>query len=381
MCSAQRINIPTHPDMLPLITHILPTLSPYGAERVAVELAARLPAHGFRTRVLVLFENGPLQQELRARGVRWAMLAPSAVRSFSGRMATVRRLHTRLFGEPERVPDIVHTHLFGADFWSSVARLIPSSSAIRPAAYLSTAHSVDQDDGAVRRVARRWAARRMTRVVAISQDVARYVQQDLSVPAARITCIPNGIALDQVRSRGPRPFRDVPRLLMVGRLEAEKGHERVFQALAGVAAPWRLDIAGDGRLLRTLKEAAERLGIASRVHFLGRREDIPALLADADLFLFPSQWEGMGLALVEAMAAGVPVLASDLPALREFAPRHSLLPLDNPVRWQEAITTRLMESSAAVAEAHALAPTIRARYDIENMIKAYAALYHSLLRT
>lgn len=362
----------------PLITHIIPTLSPYGAERVAVELAARLPEHGFRTRLIVLFGEGSLTGELRERNIRWNAVLPS--RSGS-RVELFQRLQEKLFAHPEHASAIVHTHLFGADVWGSAVRTLQrlQTHDMPMPKFVSTAHNVDHEDSTVRRLARRWSARRMDRVVSISDEVGRYVREDLGVTAEKIVNIPNGIDLQRVVPRGGAPFRDVPRLLMVGRLEAQKGHDTALQALAEITSPWRLEIVGDGSLLRELKELCEKLGIASRVHFLGERRDVPSLLAGADLLLFPSRWEGMAITLLEALAAGLPVLASDLAPLRAFMPRESLLPQGQPEAWTRAIAQTLADPATAVNRAQQLAPDIRKRYAVEVMVERYVGLYKQIL--
>lgn len=368
------------PSFSPLIVHVLPTLAPYGAERVAIDLVSRLPARGFRTRLIVLFEDGLLHDEIRRRDIRWTFLA--GVHGGS-RMTVARALHAALFGRPEQRPAIVHTHLFGGDAWTAAAcsweRMFGGGRDLPCPSLVSTAHNVDREDSTIRRAVRRWSMRRMDRIAAISEEVERYLREDLSVPAGRIVSIPNGIDGARIIPRGGAPFRDVPRLLMVGRLEPQKGHETALRALAGVHAPWRLDIVGAGSRERELKEVVERLGIASRVHFLGARDDVPARLADADLLLFPSRWEGMGLVPAEAAIAGVPVLASDLPALREMFPKDMLVEPDAPDVWSTAIASRLADAPAAVAAAQRLAPLIRKRYDVETMTDRYAALYRELL--
>jgi glycosyltransferase involved in cell wall biosynthesis len=293
------------------------------------------------------------------------------------RLALVRSLQATLFEDPERIPDVIHTHLLGSDFWTAVVR--QCSSVPRPPRCVSTAHNVDRDDSSFRRFARRWAVRRADRVAAISDDVQKYVTEDLAVPGSRVTIIPNGADLSRVIDRGDRAFRGTPMILMVGRLERQKGHDIAFRALANVHAPWKLDVVGEGSRMRELKELAERIGISSRVHFRGARSDVPQLLADADLFLFPSRWEGFGIALAEAAAAGVPLLASNLPALRDFIPQTRLVASEDVTAWQREISAVLADPASSLAAASHLAPRIRKRYDVEGMVDRYVELYRGLL--
>ncbi|OGL74268.1 hypothetical protein A3E39_01455 [Candidatus Uhrbacteria bacterium RIFCSPHIGHO2_12_FULL_60_25] len=368
---------------LPLVTHVIPTLARGGAERIVIELCARLPARGFRTHLLVLYEHGDLWRELRERNIRFTQVGGSFdMRRFD----LYRRLSRRIYAEPERRPAIVHSHLYGPDVWTAVARsfhsaghVISGRCASEPA-FLSTLHNVDRDDTSFQRAARRWALRRMDRVITVSKDVQRYAVEDLGVKPDRVTHI-DGIIFPSNIPRGTRPFRDVPQFLMVARLEQQKGHETVLQALALVPPPWELRIAGTGSLERDLKEQTERLGIASRVRFLGEIDTVPDELERADLFLFPSRWEGMGLAALEAMAAGVPVLASDLPPLRDVVPSASRLPPDAPAEWRAAITKVLADSNAAVRLAQDSAQAVTRRFDVERVTSEYAKIYRELLNS
>jgi glycosyltransferase involved in cell wall biosynthesis len=391
----------------PLITHVIPSLIRGGAERLTIEIAARLPSRGFRTKIVSLFNEGELRNEARDRNIRWSTLT---VPLNGSRVQLVRELEKKLFPEPERRPAIIHSHLFGADFWSvkasklhSVTHLFegtgglvdgrrggqgekyrsafarqPASPPARPIR-ISTAHNVDKDDSLLRRLARGWALRRMDAVIAISVEVSRYLQERLGVKQARIHVIPNGIDLSRVIPRGTRPFHDIPRILMVCRLVPQKGIETALKALKDVPPPWQLDIVGVGWQERDLKELAERLGIASRVRFLGERSDDQSLMSEADLFLFPSRWEGMGLALLEAVAAGVPVLASDIPPVREYLPAPFRVSPVDVGQWSARIRTVLSASKQAIQSAHDLAPEIRKDYDVETMVDRYAALYERMM--
>ena len=162
-------------------------------------------------------------------------------------------------------------------------------------------------------------------------------------------------------------------LLNTGRLTNQKNQSVLIRALAQVSSV-RLVVAGEGPLRSEYRALARQLGVADRLHLLGdvTRDDIADLLAAADLFVFPSTWETFGLAAVEALMAGLPIVASDLPVLREvlsadgnaaaaFAP-----PFDTTA-WARAIASSAQPSPAT-------RDAIAQRYSVKRMIDAYAAL-------
>lgn len=363
--------------MDPLVLQVIPTLGMGGAERFVIELCARLPAHGFRTRLVVLFDRGPLWQDVRERNLRWVQAVPSHA---TGRLHLISRLRRMIYSEADRCPVIVHTHLFGSDVWTMAARSVERM--MHPGAkqpiFISTAHNIDHEDGSLRRRVRQWAVRKYDRVIGVSEDVRRYAIEDLGVSTSRASAIDGMVFLSS--SRPPVPFQDPPRLLTVARLVPQKGIETALRALSNVPPPWKYDIVGDGPLLRDLKELAERLGIASRVRFLGVRNDVPERLADADLFLFPSRWEGLGSAALEAAAAGLPALVSDLPSLQSAFPASQRLPIGDAGAWSKAIRAVLRSPDQVLESARRRAPLIAERFDPNRIVKQYAEAYKTLLR-
>jgi glycosyltransferase involved in cell wall biosynthesis len=155
----------------------------------------------------------------------------------------------------------------------------------------------------------------------------------------------------------------------------------LLEALAQVKRPWTLDIVGTGVLEADLKAQAERLGIASRIRWLGYRSDVPQLLADSDVFCFPSRWEGLGLAFLEAAASGVPIVAFDLPVFHEIleANQASFVPVGDVPAFARAVASLLQDPIPAVRQAYEASLSVHERFSLERMVQAYAELYRELL--
>jgi len=163
-------------------------------------------------------------------------------------------------------------------------------------------------------------------------------------------------------------------LLNTGRLTGQKNQDVLIRALVDVPSA-RLVIAGDGPLRAEYAATAQRLGVANRLHLLGdvTRDDIADLLAAADLFVFPSTWETFGLAAVEAVMADLPIVASDLPVLREVLSSEAgaaaaFVAPNDVAAWARAITAAPLDTAPATTAA------IAQRYSVARMIDAYAAL-------
>jgi glycosyltransferase involved in cell wall biosynthesis len=159
-------------------------------------------------------------------------------------------------------------------------------------------------------------ARGVNRYLAVSRDIARELVERLGWPAEKIEVSYNAVDLRRVEVEAPPGLREQlgageahPLVLTPARLDAQKGHRTLFEAIAQVPDAVFV-LAGEGPEREPLEALAAQLGIGERVRFLGRREDVPHLLAACDVFALPSLYEGSSLAVLEAMAAGAPVVSS-----------------------------------------------------------------------
>ena len=348
-----------------LVTH---TLSAGGAERVVTDLAIHLPTYGCDVEVVTLLGGGIFEAELLQQGVKVTHLSKEGI----GGWKTVMNL-VRLFREKK--PDVVHTHLFLADTWGRIAGYVAHVPVL-----ISTEHNVHASYRLYHHVVNRFLVLVTTYIVAVSNTVRLTLQQH-GVSDAKIVLIRNGIDCARFPVRSKHPFHDPPRLIAVGRFFEQKNHALLFEALARVKEPWRLQLVGEGPLERELRQHAERLKISSRIEWLGVRADVPKLLASADLFCFPSRWEGLGLAVMEASIVGVPILASDLPPIRElFADGDiTFIPCDDVDAWASEISYALSHPIELIERADQTLAKARSEMGLPQMISAHAELYRSSL--
>lgn len=352
----------------PLVVQLVPTLALGGAERVALELAERLPADGYQTVLLANVAGGPLAETARVRGIRTYVLDRATHGGRWGTFWQTRRLLSDLR------PELVHTHLFAADLWGRMAAKAAGVKSI-----VTTVHNVRTDYGFVGRLAMIALASLSQKHVAVSKDVADYVKRDWQVKSARVSVVYNGIDLDRMRRRPNQPFHDVPRLLFVGRLDAQKNPDVLLRALSGIKRPWQLQVYGNGAMRLDLVELAEDLDISPRITW-GSTEDMSGVYAEHDLFIFPSRYEGLGLVVIEAAVAGLPIVASRLAPLEELFTEQEVVfvPPGDEERLALAIQTALDEPIGTVKRGQHLAEKDWSMFSAVRMSSAYAALYRRL---
>jgi glycosyltransferase involved in cell wall biosynthesis len=208
-------------------------------------------------------------------------------------------------------PDLIHTHTFKAGFLGRLAGVLCGV----PSMY--TVHSWLFGTPALPRMWRilgapieRIAARWCLRLIVVSGLGARLVEAHHIASPEKVSVIPNGIP--DVGARADHRVKPLPVLTMVARFTEAKDHELLLRAFARLSQTSTLRLIGSGPLLDQCKELAMQLGIAARVEFLGEREEVAALLAASDIFVLATRFEMFSLSILEAMRAGLPVVASDV---------------------------------------------------------------------
>ncbi|MCO5168446.1 MAG: glycosyltransferase [Planctomycetes bacterium] len=353
-------------------------LRPAGAERVIYELATRLDPARHQVVVASLRspggDDGDVARALVARGVPVVPLRLGGKLDVGGAWRLARLVH-RLR------PHVLHAHLFHANL---AARLLGRLAGARRV--VSTVHVVERRPLPARFLLERLTARLDDRTACVSQAVARFALARLGAAPGRLVVVRNGIDLAPFAAL---PARDEARAALglpsdgllvgaVGRLDPQKGFDVLLDAFARLEAEATLVVAGAGPEEAALRARAARLGLGGRAVLLGHRPDVPQVLAALDVFCMPSRWEGFGLALVEAMAAGLPVVVSDVDSLPEvLGDAGVLVAPDDPAALAAALAPLLIDPARREALGRA-ARARAARFDVGGMVAAWAALYEGL---
>jgi glycosyltransferase involved in cell wall biosynthesis len=292
--------------------------------------------------------------------------------------------------------DVVHTHTRRADFVA--ARAGRRAGAV----VVSTQHGQINLDRHSLREKRDLAARfycyclrrYFDRHVAVSAEIAAELRERCAVDGTKVVNIPNGIdAAPFIRAAGDRlSFRHeigAPRWALVATVVASldaKGHDDLLEAAAAVArdgVDLRLAVVGEGHWGRPLIiKKAEELGIAKRVHVLGFRDDVPRVLAGSDVFVLPTPSEGLSIAIMEAMAAGLPVVATAVggnPELVEAGITGLLVPAGDAGALGGALREIAADPKRRRAMGRAAQSRVVLDFTAEKMVDRYAAFYDELL--
>jgi glycosyltransferase involved in cell wall biosynthesis len=349
-----------------------------GAERALVQIVTRLDRRRWEPHVFCLDAGGVLVTELRSAGIDVVCLGAHRPRDFLVVWPLYRRLAALR-------PAILQTFLFHANI---VGRL--AGAAARVPAIVSGIR-VAEKRSRTRLWIDRMTDRLVTAHVCVSRDVADFSANHGGLPSEKMQVIPNGVDFERFANAAPTDLTQfgVPRgsrvLLFVGRLDPQKGPLQLLEAASELfadQADLHVVMVGDGPLASELREWTRARKLQSRVHFAGRQEDIAGLMRAADLFVLPSQWEGLPNVVLEAMAAGTPIVATAAEGVRDLLGEGKLgvvVPLNGEPRLPEAIRNAFREKELRRETAVKAQGIVQEKFTWPQVVANYEHFYAEIL--
>ena len=358
------------------VMHVIDTGGPGGAETVFIQVATGLDPHRFKS-ISIVGNHGWLSSEITARGTN-PIIAP-AKGSFNARYmfqlgSLARRNQT----------DVIVAHLYGSAVYASIVGRLLSIPVV------SVLHGQTDISGSDRFAS--WKAaivRKGSRnIVFVSDRLKRELAPRLGLASSQCTVIPNGVDLDLFRPNRDRGLRadlglsnDAVLVGAIGNIRAPKAYDVLLKAariLVDRIPRVHLVIAGDddNALGRDLLALRENLNLRTHVTFLGLRSDVARLLNNLDVFVLSSHTEGFSIACIEAMACGVPVVATRSGGPEEILSGDAglLVPSGDPASIAEAVE-RILTSSGLAARFSATAlERVREQYSLHSMLTHYEQL-------
>lgn len=352
------------------VCHVSLGLSTGGLERLLVDFARFHDRSQFEMVFVALNEAGRPAADIVESGCH--VIALQSERA--GRFDRLQRLATVL---RELEVDVVHTHNAFPHWYAS-----PAARWSRVPVVINTRHG--------QRFGQTWKARwqywlaslLVNRVVAVSDDAARLCQKEDGLSAKKVTRIWNGIDSDKFQYRGPARQ---PIAISVARLSKEKDFPTLLRAveIARREVPeFKLKLVGDGGERPALEKLAAQLNLGGTVEFLGEQSRVPELLAEAGFFVSSSLTEGISLTLLEAMAVGLPVLATSVggnPEIVVPGETGQLVPAGDPAALAAGIVQLCREPERWDEYGAAGRMRVEKHFDIRRMVRDYENLYLELL--
>lgn len=363
------------------ILHVISSLPIGGVENMLLKVVTGYDKNLFNVTICCLKDGGAIADELKRSGYKVEVL--NKMRSHRFDIETVTALIKVI--KKENI-HILRTHQYHANLYGRIAGILAGVPVMVPS-FHSLYNTSPKGPKLHRRILNHILSWFSYRLVAVSNTVASDMIRFDKVSPERVVIINNGISIDifeiDITKEEARKIWNIPLSTFivgsVGRLKEEKGHRLLIEAVSRLSNV-SLAIAGDGPLMEELTNLARQL----KIHciFIGQLspEKIPLFLRSLDIFCFPSVEEGFGVALVEAMASGLPIIASDIPSHREVIGDVGILA---PVKDANALAEKLkmLIRDTTLRESFSQKAVERAKmFSIDRTVKAYEELFEDALR-
>jgi len=353
------------------VLHVINSLHTGGAEKLIVSSLSGLQQEDIEVDLLLLNgEETPFRKELEKK-----MNIKSLGRSFYNPFYIFKLIPFI------RKYDLIHVHLFPAMYFVALAKIISFSKT----KLLFTEHSTSN-----RRLKKRiyFPIERLiysvyTLVICITEEVKKTLHDKLNLHNDQIHVVENGIDISNIEqsvahNRSIYGYNDEDKLIcMVAGFRKEKDHDTVVRTLKSLPEKYKLIFIGAGDRFDTVQKLVETLDVSDRVKFLGIRSDVYSLIKMCDVAVLSSHWEGFGLAAAEAMACGIPTIASDVNGLSQVVSEGGLLfEKGNAIKLAEQVLS--LEDPILYNKISDNGKKKSQYYDLSNMVSKTIALYRNV---
>jgi glycosyltransferase involved in cell wall biosynthesis len=362
------------------ILHVISRLPVGGVEHMVLKVVRAYDPARFRAVVCCIREGGEIADELERLGFTVFILGRMKGRGFDwGAVTGLYRLMK------EEQVDILRTHQYHANLYGRIAGALARVPVIVPSFH--NLYRSPEEPKLHRRVFNHLLGLLSDRMVAVSHAVADDVMRYDRVRPEKVTVIHNGVAGEKFRidvsKEDARKRLGLPAggflVGNAGRLSPQKGQECLIRAAAGLAV--HLAIAGDGPLRKELAAVAEEDRVSCTFLGMLNQDSMPLFMRSLDLFCFPSVWEGMPSVLAEALTAGLPIAASDIPPNREVLGDAGMLFPAGDEAALRGMLAALMGDPGRLQALRRKSAERAGEFSIEKTVRAYEELFDELLRS
>lgn len=349
-----------------------------GGARFVVNLAKKISQRKIEVDVLLIDgKRSHFIDELKNAGINVFALDENTTNRY--KTTYVKQISNRISEY-----DIVHVHVFPASYIVALATLLCKKKT--PVVFTEHASYNNRATDPFFKYAEKFIYSRFSKVVGISSAVLVFVKKHLNIREGKVVVIDNGVDFNSIinsSTANRSHFNLLPTdmvLLMAARFADEKDQGTVIRALLDLPENFKLVFAGDGPNIEKYRKYAEELGVLPRVRFLGARSDIYEIIKMSDINILSSHYEGFGLSAVEAMAAGKPIIATNVPGVAEVVEEAGLL---FNVGDHKKLTSLIFRLGSDSHFYHDIAERCFERsklYDIEIMTDKYIKVYEDVLK-
>ncbi len=351
------------------IIHIISSLNIGGAEALLFDLVENMNRDKFDIKILCFFKQGGFVNKFVNSDINITFLEEE------------RKSYIKLFPKiinflKEEKPDVVHTHLFGADFFGVFAAKFAKIKNI-----VSTEHNLNKGEGYLKNICKFISIRFVKKIISISNAVKVYINKHYFVFGKKIRVINNFVEIDKWKCDYNVLCNNKIKIAVVGRLVEQKGHSILINALSKVDFDFELLIIGDGEKREELESLVLDLKLKDKVVFVGSCKNVLELINDVDIVVQPSLWEGFGITVVEALAASKFVIASKVDGILDiiedrknglFFDAGNVFDLVGRLNWTNKNRIEAINISKNARESVL-------KFDVKNVVFDYEMIYEEII--